>query len=271
MRTASESWAPAAAQTVVRLSRHWRAWSPIDPSTRLPVLGSMGTWPEQKSRPPERTAWLYGPAGLGASGAVTGWRCDTGRWPFGGGRTKRTLVVGTHATVGGRMRVRSALAGLAALVAAGAITTPRADAAIAFAPCAPAGFQCGQLAVPLDPSSAAGGTITLSVKRKPAPSNPSQSAVIGLAGGPGQAAIPFASKIEQNIAPALVGRDLVVYDQRGTGASGQLRCPGTSTPSSCANRIGPARAFYRTAETVEDIEEIRRAGGYAQLGLYGIS
>jgi hypothetical protein len=42
------------------------------------VLGSIGTWPEQKSRPPERTAWLYGPAGLGASGAVTGWRCDTG-------------------------------------------------------------------------------------------------------------------------------------------------------------------------------------------------
>ena len=169
------------------------------------------------------------------------------------------------------MRVRSVLAGLAALVAAGATTTPPADAAIAFAPCAPAGFQCGQLAVPLDPSSAAGGTITLSVKRKPAPSNPSQSAVIGLAGGPGQAAIPFASKIEQNIAPALVGRDLVVYDQRGTGASGQLRCPGTSTPSSCANRIGPARAFYRTAETVEDIEAIRREGGYAKLVLYGTS
>src|ERR671928_1507649 len=88
IRTASESCAPAASHTVVRFSRHWRAWSPIDPSARLPVLGSIGTWPEQKSRPPERTAWLYGPAGLGASGAVTGWRCDTVRWPFRGGRTK---------------------------------------------------------------------------------------------------------------------------------------------------------------------------------------
>jgi pimeloyl-ACP methyl ester carboxylesterase len=182
-----------------------------------------------------------------------------------------TLVIGAHATVGGRMRVRSTLAGLAALVAAGAITTPRADAAIAFTPCTPAGYQCGQLAVPLDPSGSAAGTITLSVKRKVAPSNPSLSAVIGLAGGPGQAAIPFASKLETAIAPALAGRDLVVFDQRGTGSSGQLRCPGTSTPSSCAQRIGPARAFYRTAESVEDIEAIRREGGYAKLVLYGTS
>src|SRR5918911_87531 len=267
IRTASESWAPAAVQTVVRLSRHWRAWSPIEPSTRLPVLGSIGTWPEQKSSPPERTAWLYGPAGLGASGAVTGWRGETGGWPFRGGRTKRKLMGGAHATVGGRMRVRSALAGLAALLAAGAITSPRADAAIPFAPCAPAGFQCGSLAVPLDPSGTAGGTITLSIKRTVAASNPTQTAVVGLAGGPGQAAIPFEAKI----APALTTRDLVVYDQRGTGASGQLRCAGTSTPSACANRIGPARAFYRTAETVEDIEAIRREGGYAKLVLYGTS
>jgi pimeloyl-ACP methyl ester carboxylesterase len=169
------------------------------------------------------------------------------------------------------MRVRSALAGLAALLAAGAIATPRADAAIAFAPCSPAGFQCGSLAVPLDPSGTAGGTITLSIKRTVAPTNPTQTAVIGLAGGPGQAAIPFAAKIQANIAPALATRDLVVYDQRGTGASGQLRCAGTSTPSACANRIGPARAFYRTAETVEDIEAIRREGGYAKLVLYGTS
>jgi pimeloyl-ACP methyl ester carboxylesterase len=169
------------------------------------------------------------------------------------------------------MRVRSVLVGLATLVAAAAITTPRADAAIAFAPCTPAGYQCGSLAVPLDPSGAAAGTITLSVKRKVAPSNPSQSAVIGLAGGPGQAAVPFAAKIEANIAPALTTRDLVVFDQRGTGASGQLRCRATSTPSSCASRIGPSRAFYRTAESVEDIEAIRREGGYAKLVLYGTS
>src|SRR3954465_1601040 len=114
------------------------------------------------------------------------------------------------------MRVRSSLAGLAALVAAGAITTPRADAAIAFGPCTPAGYQCGQLAVPLDPSGSAAGTITLSVKRKVAPSNPSLSAVIGLAGGPGQAAIPFASKLEASTTPPLAAPDPALFDPPAT-------------------------------------------------------
>src|SRR3954451_2954095 len=91
IRTASASETPAALQTVVRFSRHWRAWSPMDPSTSDPVAGSIGTWPEQNSRPPERTAWLYGPAGFGASGAVTGWRCDTVRRSFSDGRVGRTL------------------------------------------------------------------------------------------------------------------------------------------------------------------------------------
>jgi hypothetical protein len=43
----------------------------------LPVAGSIGTWPEQNSSPPDRTAWLYGPAGAGASGAITASRWDT--------------------------------------------------------------------------------------------------------------------------------------------------------------------------------------------------
>src|SRR5215470_7124035 len=101
------------------------------------------------------------------------------------------------------MRVPYVLAGLVALLAAGAISAPAAHAAIPFAPCSPAGFQCGQLAVPLDPSGAAGGTLTLNIKRRLAASNPGNAAVVGLAGGPGQAAIPFAAKLAENIAPAL--------------------------------------------------------------------
>jgi pimeloyl-ACP methyl ester carboxylesterase len=169
------------------------------------------------------------------------------------------------------MRVPYVLAGLVALLAAGAISAPAAHAAIPFAPCSPAGFQCGQLAVPLDPSGAAGGTLTLNVKRRLAASNPGNTAVVGLAGGPGQAAIPFASKLAQNIAPALATRDLIVFDQRGTGSSGELRCSGQSTASQCAASIGPSRAFYRTAESVADIEAIRQAAGYSKLVLYGTS
>jgi pimeloyl-ACP methyl ester carboxylesterase len=169
------------------------------------------------------------------------------------------------------MRAPYVLAGLVALVAAGTIAATPAHAAIPFAPCTPAGFQCGQLAVPLDPSGAAGGTLTLNIRRRVAATNPANTAVIGLAGGPGQAAIPFASKIALNIAPALGTRDLIVFDQRGTGSSGELRCSGQSTPAACAANIGPSRAFYRTGESVEDIEAIRREAGYAKVVLYGTS
>src|SRR6185436_2582798 len=169
------------------------------------------------------------------------------------------------------MRAPYVLAGLVALLAAGAVSAPAAHAAIPFAPCTPAGFQCGQLAVPLDPAGAVGGTLTLNVKRRVAASNPSNSAVVGLAGGPGQAAIPFASKLAQNMAPALATRDLLVFDQRGTGSSGELRCSGQSTAAQCAAAIGPSRAFYRTAESVDDIEAIRQAAGYAKLVIYGTS
>jgi pimeloyl-ACP methyl ester carboxylesterase len=177
------------------------------------------------------------------------------------------------------MRARFVLPGLALLLGASAVAAPTAGAAIAWAPCTPAGYQCGQLAVPLDPTGATAGTVTLAVKRAVAATNPTGTAVIGLAGGPGQAAIPFAQKIATNVAPALGTRDLIVYDQRGTGQSGQLRCFAFSSPGgtlggaarSCANEIGPRRAFYRTSETVEDIEAIRREGGYAKLVLYGTS
>ncbi len=39
----------------------------------------------------------------------------------------------------------------------------------------------------------------------------------------------------------------------------------------CAQRIGPHRAFYGTADTVEDLESLRKALGVKKIGLMGIS
>ena len=123
------------------------------------------------------------------------------------------------------MRARSTLAALAAAVTA-LVLAPGAQAAIAYAPCDPAGFQCGQLAVPLDRTGAVPGTVTLNVKRVVAASNPTGTAVVALAGGPGQAAIPVATDFASILGPSLATRDLLVYDQRGTGSSGRLTCSG---------------------------------------------
>ncbi len=134
--------------------------------------------------------------------------------------------------------------------------------------------------MPLERSGAVPGSIALSVERKQAGAAPSRDAVVALAGGPGQAALPLGEFIAQAIAPALSSRDLLVFDQRGTGASDPLSCPALEAFSlqstshlfeECASQIGPARGAYTSEESVQDIEALRQAGGYEKLVLYGTS
>jgi pimeloyl-ACP methyl ester carboxylesterase len=173
------------------------------------------------------------------------------------------------------------------LGALGALDASPADAALTFAPCANVpGFSCAPLTVPLDRSGKTPGTITLTVERKSAAAPQGQSAVIALAGGPGQAADPLGEDLARSVAPALGTRDLLVFDQRGTGHSSPLNCPifdniaalEHATESTlgplvelCALQIGPARGSFTTAESVEDIEAIRHTAGYKKLVLYGTS
>src|SRR5262245_40366200 len=176
------------------------------------------------------------------------------------------------------MRARSML-GVRAAVSALLALAPGASAAISYAPCEPIGFQCGQLAVPLDRTGAVPGTLTLGIKRVVAAENPTGTAVVALAGGPGQAALPSAIELASILGPALAQRDLLLFDQRGTGSSTRLTCPAlesgfasiTEAAASCANQIGPARGFYRTADSVDDIESIRVESGYQKLVLFGVS
>lgn len=141
-------------------------------------------------------------------------------------------------------------------------------------------FQCALVTVPLDPSGAAPGRLKIAATRLTAPTPaPATVAVVALAGGPGQAALPLAEDFATVLAPALRARDLLVFDQRGTGLSSPLGCRALDHPSStvqatvrrCALEIGPSRRYFTTAQSVADIEALRLAGGYAKLTLYGVS
>jgi len=165
---------------------------------------------------------------------------------------------------------------LALLVAAGLLllAAPSAGAAIAYAPCPPG--QCAALEVPLDRSGVVPGAVRLVAVRRPAPANPTKTAVLGLAGGPGQAALPLISDFATLLAPALATRDLLMFDQRGTGASSYLNCrlSGTSLTAAgarCASDIGARRGHFATADTVEDIEVLRAESGYEKLMIYAVS
>jgi pimeloyl-ACP methyl ester carboxylesterase len=173
------------------------------------------------------------------------------------------------------------LAGLAATALLSAWPSSSAASSLSFVGCPNAtGFDCTSLPVPLDRAGAVAGTISLSVERRLAGVGPSRDAVVALAGGPGQAALGLGEFIAQAIAPALGSRDLLVFDQRGTGASDPLSCSALETLSTeptsqlferCAQEVGPARGGFTTQESVEDIEALRVAGGYEKLVLYGTS
>ena len=162
-----------------------------------------------------------------------------------------------------------------------ALWSATAQAQIEWKPCAGTNeVACGHLTIPVDPSGAIPGTITLAMRRHLSPLGNAKEAVIALAGGPGQAAIPFIGQFAQLLGPIVSTRDLIAFDQRGTGVSHSLSCAAFEhlkrgiTPlavSICAGQIGQTRGLYTTADTVADIEAIRQAGGYEKVILYGTS
>ncbi len=138
---------------------------------------------------------------------------------------------------------------------------------------------CGGVAVPLDRSGAQPGSIVLRVRALPPQRGGIPTGtILALAGGPGQAATPLIDSFASVLAPALRTRQLVTFDQRGTGGSGRISCKAltsqgdaVSAVGRCATELGPARTHYATADSVADIEAVRQALGIDKLILYGTS
>ena len=171
---------------------------------------------------------------------------------------------------------------LAVVIVALGAGAPAASAQFSFSPCPDAGFQafeCATLGVPLDRSGSVPGQVPLFVRRLRSQQGAPQTrtALVALAGGPGQAATPSARSFAVALAPGIRDRDLLVLDQRGTGRSGALDCQALRARTTvvsitrCAQELGAARGFYRTIDSVEDLEALRAATGYEQLAFYGVS
>ncbi len=181
---------------------------------------------------------------------------------------------------------RSETLGPAFLVAlAFLLLLPAAASAAPFRAClieGLAGFDCTRVSVPLDRSGKVSGRISLQVARtsRGQAGAASNEVIFAFAGGPGQGGSSVAENFRSDFFQVLRGRDLIVFDTRGTGYSGVLNCPGLErrreqsyrdAVADCAARLGQRRAFYSTRDTVEDIEAVRRRIGRDRITLYGVS
>ena len=101
-----------------------------------------------------------------------------------------------------------------------------------------------------------------------------------LAGGPGQSATEAFADAPGALYPAYARRDLIIFDQRGTGRSGLLRCRRLErsnllragpAAAACARSLGRRRAFYTSRDSADDIEAIRAELGAERIALFGIS
>ncbi|MSW96163.1 MAG: alpha/beta fold hydrolase, partial [Actinobacteria bacterium] len=176
------------------------------------------------------------------------------------------------------VRRRRALLVLVCVAVVSAVAPAGADALRLRSCAGQVGWVCGTLRVPLDHAGRSSGSLGIAVAAQSRPGR----VLVALSGGPGQSSVDDAASWSSTLAPADGRYRIVVLDQRGTGRSGALRCPSIQrlrgldpvTPevvASCVRGVGSRASFYRTLDSVEDIEALRVALGVRRIALAGIS
>jgi pimeloyl-ACP methyl ester carboxylesterase len=146
---------------------------------------------------------------------------------------------------------------------------------------------CTLLAVPEDRAQPQGRQLHLRVAVvRSLAAKPDPDPVVFLDGGPGGAATDDFPSIAGAFEPLRRSHDIVMMDQRGTGASNALRCKsgdGDATDDAGAQdfawlkdcvqhiRAQAAPEHYATLDAAQDLEALRQAIGAPRLDLVGVS
>ncbi|MDA0706413.1 MAG: alpha/beta fold hydrolase [Proteobacteria bacterium] len=145
--------------------------------------------------------------------------------------------------------------------------------------------RCGILLRPLDPDDPGKGELELKVAVVPALSlEPASDPFVPIAGGPGQSSIYFYAGWSPAFERVRLQRDILLLDQRGTGASAPLACDvdgalvegkylaeqTTRLTEQCLDLLPHDPRYFTTSVAARDLEALRLALGYSQLNLYGI-
>ncbi len=145
--------------------------------------------------------------------------------------------------------------------------------------------RCGTLEVPENWDQPGARKIALNIVVIPAIEPSGLAPLFDLAGGPGGAATNGADYFLGEGSAYRARGDVVLFDQRGTGASAPLRCPELENASPLVRMYPPDKvracrdelsrnhdlSQYTTTASVRDMEAIREAVGAETIDLYGMS
>ena len=147
--------------------------------------------------------------------------------------------------------------------------------------------ECGALTVPENSAQPNGRQLHLAFARVPAISRRKHpDPLFVLAGGPGMAATTFYATVAPVFGRIHRDRDIILLDQRGTGGSNPLNCPGgdetdyratdndiAAEARSCLEKLSAKAdvAQYTTSVAVNDLERLRQVLGYEHINMYGVS
>jgi pimeloyl-ACP methyl ester carboxylesterase len=136
-----------------------------------------------------------------------------------------------------------------------------------------------------DRARGAGRELTLRVAVLPAlGGSPRPDPLFMLVGGPGQAATEAAPQILERLHEIRQTRDVVLVDQRGTGASHALDCKedaeqplsrrfapmlDLSETRACLAALQADTTQYVTALAMDDLDDVRQRLGYERINLWG--
>ncbi len=165
-----------------------------------------------------------------------------------------------------------------------------------------AGRRCATVKVPIDYAKPQGETLDLAVVEQPAKDPARRIGTLFTAvGGPGGSGLDWAGHGELFADSEIARRfDVVAFDQRGIGRSGQVRCfanssaqeqfwTGVVTPpvnpeqeraaeassrqlaTSCAANAGALLGHLTTVDAARDLDLLRRAVGDTKLSYEGVS
>ena len=157
-------------------------------------------------------------------------------------------------------------------------------------PCPPAlasaHARCETVTVAEDPAKPGGQTIGLNVVVVPAVKKKSgEPPMFHLEGGPGIAGTNAAGFYAGPGSVYREQRDVVLFDQRGTGGSNPLRCPElekrgplvemypVDEVKACREALEKTADLtqYSTERAADDVDTVRRALGYETIDLWGVS